>query len=156
MRKLNIDAKKLKAKSASPRTGPTFMTHRHVLKTIAKGKLCFRAVVRERNSRKKVYLGTTASVKEAADLAAEYLRTPVEDLSRKKAWRESAEESCGRVSALLKAFQGWVPADLASSIEFRRASGHMQEQAPAAYVAGLFGKEAPWKRALANVWAHHV
>ena len=84
MRKLNVDAKKLKAKSASPRTGPTFMTHRHVLKTIAKGKLCFRAVVRERNSRKKVYLGTTASVKEAADLAAEYLRTPVEDLSRKQ------------------------------------------------------------------------
>ena len=30
----------------------------------------------------------------------------------------------------------------------------MQAQAPAVYVAGLFGKEDAWKRALAKVWAH--
>ena len=82
------------------------------------------------------------------------MQIPVHDLSREKAQRETPEQSCARVRALLKAFKGWVPGDLASSVEFRKASDHMQEHAPAVYVAGLLGKEDPWKRALANVWAH--
>ena len=60
--------------SAGPVQAPVLMTHKHVLRTTVKGKECFRAVVRERNSRKKVSLGTTASIAGAANLVAEYLQ----------------------------------------------------------------------------------
>ena len=87
-----------------------------------------------------MYLGTIASIAGAANLAAEYLQIPVHDLSREKAQRETPEQSCARVRALLKAFKGWVPGDLASNVEFRKASDHMQEHAPTVYVASLLGK----------------
>ena len=101
-----------------------------------------------------MYLGTSASVAGAANLAAEYLQTSVNNLCRQKAHRETPEQSCARVKALLQAFKGWVPGDLASGIDFRKTSDHMQEHGPAVYVAGLLGKEDPWKKALATVWAH--
>jgi len=105
-----------------------------------------------------VYLGTSASIAGAANLAAEYLQIPVHDLSREKAQRETPEQFCARVRAQLKAFKEWVAGELASSVELRQASDYMQEHAPAVHVAGLLGKEDSWRRALANVsvgTSHH-
>ena len=90
----------------------------------------------------------------AATLAADYLQTSVKDLARQKAQRETPQQSIARVRALLVAFKGWVPADLACAVAFRRGASFMQEQGPAIYVAGLIGKDHAWKAALNSVWAH--
>ena len=57
---------KLNAKHTVSKAKPTVMTHKHFLRTTVNGRECFRAVVRERGSREKVYLGTTASIAGAA------------------------------------------------------------------------------------------
>ena len=156
LRKLHADASCNggggKGKRLSPRPPP--VPFKHVLPTRTKSSLVFTAVVREQGTRRKVYLGRSTTAAGAATLAADYLQTPVKDLARQKAQRETPQQSIARVRALLVAFKGWVLADLACAVVFRRRASFMQEQGPAIYVAGLIGKDHAWKAALNSVWAH--
>ena len=138
--------------SSGPRS--PLMQFKHVRKKCFKGKVRDSAVVRMQGSREKTYLGSADTMAGAAALAADFLHTTVGDISRDKPRREDPGKSCTRVKVLLNAFEGWVPADLASAVETRATSGEMQLQAPAIYVASLFGKEHAWRTALATVWAH--
>ena len=156
LRKLRADASCNggggKGKRLSPSPPP--VPFKHVLPTRTKSSLVFTAVVREQGTRGKVYLGRSTTAAGAATLAADYLQTSVKDLARQKAQRETPQQSIARVRALLVAFKGWVPADLACAVAFRRGASFMQEQGPAIYVAGLIGKDHAWKAALNSVWAH--
>ena len=62
------------------------------------------------------------------------------------------EQSADRMALLSGLFAGWVPADVASATVFRRQASSMQASCPAAYVAGLLGKEDRWKEALVQAW----
>ena len=123
LRKLRADASCNggggKGKRLSPSPPP--VPFKHVLPTRAKSSLVFAAVVREQGTRGKVYLGRSTTAAGAATLAADYLQASVKDLARHKAQRETPQQSIVRVRALLVAFKGWVPADLACTVAFRRA-----------------------------------
>ena len=129
LRKLHADASCNggggKGKRLSPSPPP--VPFKHVLPKHLKSSLVFNAIIREQGTRRKVYLGRSATAAGAATLAADYLQTSVKDLARQKAQRETPQQSIARVRALLVAFKGWVPADLACAVAFRRGASFMQE-----------------------------
>lgn len=85
-------------------------------------------------------------------MVAEYLHTDPKNIKVAKSERETPEQSADRIALMSELFQGWVPADLADSITFRGQASSLQTSGPAAYVAGLLGKEDRWKKALVLVW----
>jgi hypothetical protein len=46
--------------------------------------------------------------------------------------------------------EGWLPADLTRAFKFRGQASSMQMSVPAAYVAGLVGKDDWWRQGLAQ------
>ena len=56
------------------------------------------------------------------------------------------------MALLCEVFRGWVPADLENMVSFRGRASFLQACGPAAYVAGLVGKEARWRDTVLEVW----
>ena len=92
------------------------------------------------------------SPKAAAALVAEYLETTLKSMKVDKASRELPAHSADRMAFLCEVFHGWVPADLENAVEFRRRASSLQACGPAAYVAGLVGKEDRWRSAVLKIW----
>ena len=101
----------------------------------------------------KKYFPWCETPKAAAKMVAEYLQTTAESIKVNKSERETPEQSADRVAFLSTLFRGWVPADLSDAVEFRRVAASLQASGPAAYVAGLVGKESPWRSGVLKVWA---
>lgn len=65
--------------------------------------------------------------------------------------RESPAQSAERVAFLSEVFDGWVPADLAGAVSFRGQAFSLQASGPAAYVAGLLGKDDRWRHGMLKI-----
>ena len=89
---------------------------------------------------------------EAASMVVNYLKSDVNIIKINKAERHVPEQSAEYLAVVSESFEGWAPADLASAVRFREQASFMQMSGPAAYVAGLLGKEDRWKEGLAQVW----
>ena len=92
------------------------------------------------------------SPKAAAASVAEYLETTLESIKVGKSSRESPAQSADRMALLCEVFRGWVPADLENAVSFRGRASFLQACGPAAYVAGLVGKEDRWRDAVLEIW----
>ena len=86
------------------------------------------------------------------NMVAGYLNIDDKTVQVNKAQRNAPEESAERLAVLSYLFEGWAPADLTSAVRFRGQASSMQMSGPAAYVAGLLGKEDLWRQGLAQVW----
>ena len=92
------------------------------------------------------------SPKAAAESVAEYLGTTLRCIKVGKSSRESPAQSADRMALLCEVFRGWVPADLENAVSFRGRASFLQACGPAAYVAGLVGKEDRWRDAVLEIW----
>ena len=92
------------------------------------------------------------SPKAAAASVAEYLETTLRSIKLGKSSRESPAQSADRMALLCEVFRGWVPADLENAVSFRGRASLLQACVPAAYVAGLVGKEVRWRDAVLKIW----
>ena len=100
----------------------------------------------------KKYFPRVKSPKAAAELVAEYLETTLRSIKVGKSSRESPAQSADRMALLCEVFRGWVPADLENAVSFRGRASFLQACGPAAYVAGLVGKEDRWRDAVLEIW----
>lgn len=101
---------------------------------------------------RKKWTPRVKSPKAAAGLVAEYLETTLRSIKVGKSSRESPAQSADRMALLCEVFRGWVPADLENAVSFRGRASFLQACGPAAYVAGLVGKEARWRDAVLEIW----
>ena len=92
------------------------------------------------------------SPKAAAESVAEYLETTLRSIKVGKSSRESPAQSADRMALLCEVFRGWVPADLENMVSFRGRASFLQACGPAAYVAGLIGKEDRWRDSVLKNW----
>ena len=102
--------------------------------------------------RAKKFFPRVKSPKAAAEKVAEYLETTLRSIKVGKSSRESPAQSADRMALLCEVFRGWVPADLEDAVSFRGRASFMQVCGPAAYVAGLIGKEDRWRDAVLEIW----
>ena len=100
----------------------------------------------------KKFFPRAKTAKAAAALVAEYLETTLGSIKVEKAARELPGHSADRTAFLCEVFHGWVPADLTNAVSFREKASSLQTCGPAAYVAGLIGKEDRWRDAGIKVW----
>ena len=100
----------------------------------------------------KKYFPRCESPKAAANMVAEYLQTTAENIKVSKCEWQSPAQSTERVAFLSEVFHGWVPADLAGAVSFRGQASSLQTFGPAAYVAGLLGKEDRWRHGMLKIW----
>ena len=126
--------------------------YRYVQSHETKTKTVYYGVVRVPGTDGKKYFPRCDTPAGAAKWVAEYLHTVPKDMKVAKAERETPDQSADRMAILSRLFEGWIPADLASAITFRRRASSLQTSGPAAYVAGLLGKEDAWKEGLVQVW----
>ena len=126
--------------------------YKYVKSMKTKKRMVYFGVVRVVGTKKKMYFPRCDNQADAAAMVAEYLETEIKDIKLSKSERETPEQSADRVALVSGLFRGWVPADLDSAITFRRQASSLQASGPAAYVAGLLGKEDRWKKGLVQVW----
>ena len=100
----------------------------------------------------KKFFPRAKSPKAAAELVAEYLETTLRSIKVGKSSREPPAQSADRMALLCEVFRGWVPADLENAVSFRGRASCLQACGPAAYVAGLVGKEDRWRDAVLEIW----
>ena len=100
----------------------------------------------------KKFFPRVKSPKAAAALVAEYLETTLGSIKVEKSARELPAQSADRMAFLCDVFRGWVPADLQNAVSFRGRASSLQVGGPAAYVAGLIGKEERWRDAVLKIW----
>ena len=117
-----------------------------------RGAIWTKTKVRKQMQRTKKYFPWVKSPKAAAELVAEYLETTLQSIKVGKSSRESPAQSADRMALLCEVFHGWVPADLENAVSFRGRASFLQACGPAAYVAGLVGKETRWRDAVLEIW----
>ena len=100
----------------------------------------------------KKFFPRAKSPKATAESVAEYLGTTLRSIKVGKSSRESPAQSADRMALLCEVFRGWVPADLENAVSFRGRASFLQACGPAAYVAGLVGKEDRWRGAVLEIW----
>lgn len=127
-------------------------SYRYVSSKTSGGKTVYYGTVRLQGTRDKKFFPWCESPREAASLVADFLQTKPHRIKLLKSERESAEKSADRTALLSALFEGWVPADLADAVVFRGKASSLQASGPAAYVAGLFGKEDRWRSGMLQVW----
>ena len=69
-----------------------------------------------------------------------------------KSARECPAQSADRMELLSKVFSGWVSADLDNAVSYRCRASSLQACGPAAYAAGLIGKEDRWRDSVLKIW----
>ena len=116
------------------------------------GHIWVQKKIRKRTCWTKKYFPRAKSPKEAAARVAEYLETTLGSIKVEKSSQESPARSADRMAFLCEMFRGWVPADLQNSVKFRGKASSLQAYGPAAYVAGLVGKEDRWRDAVLKIW----
>ena len=100
----------------------------------------------------KKFFPRAKSPKAAAAYVAEYLGTSLKSIKVKKAMREVPEHSADRMAFLCEVFRGWCPPDLENAVSFRGKASDLPACGPAAYVAGLVGKEDRWRAGVLKIW----
>ena len=116
------------------------------------GAIWVQKKIKKRTQWTKKYFPRVKSPKAAATLVAEYLETTLASIKVKKSSRESPARSADRMAFLCEIVRGWVPADLENAVIFRGEASSLQACGPAAYVAGLVGKEDRWRGAVLKIW----
>lgn len=128
--------------------------YKYVASKSTKKKTVYYGVMRVRTKGQwtKKYFPWCESPETAAEMVAEYLQTTAGSIKANKSQRESPAQSAERMAFLSKVFRGWIPADLENAVSYRGQASSLQACGPAAYVAGLLGKEDQWRGAVLKVW----
>ncbi len=142
-------AKPGQGKCAGPRAYKHVMARRNKTYTVYYGKVHETSGNGHRTTK---YFQVCDSPAEAANQVAKYLQEDVKSMKVRRNRREWTRPSADRMAFMSGVFRGWMPADLASAIAFRRRGSSLQVSCPGAYVAGLLGKEDRWKDMLLQVW----
>lgn len=114
----------------------------------------FDARAKDPKTGKQQFLGTAPNERQAATKISELLGTTVKDIALHKTsqFQNSPEIGIERFKMLLGLFKGWVPADIATAVDFRSKAPLMAASAPGIYIAALLGKEGRWKQCVLEAW----
>ena len=108
--------------------------------------------IKQKTQWTKKYFPRAKTPKKATAMVADYLETTLGSIKVGKSSRELPEQSADRMAFLCEVFRGWTPADLQNAVSFRAEASSLQVYGPAAYVAGLIGKEDRWRGAVVKIW----